>query len=136
MKIYNYDYLPKEAMDVRIKVFVEEQGFVDKMDDIDSVAIHFVAFEKEMAIGTCRIFLKENSYILGRLAVLSEYRQKGVGRALMTAAEQKVKKIGFNSLMLHSQIRATEFYEKCGYKAFGEVELEENYPHIWMKKEI
>ncbi len=136
MKICDYDYLPKEAMDVRIKVFVEEQGFVDEMDNTDNVAIHFVAFETGTPIGTFRIFLKENGYVLGRLAVIKEYRNKGVGKALMSAAEQKVKEKGYNSLILHSQLRATEFYEKCGYKAFGEVELEENYPHIWMKKEF
>ena len=134
MKILSYDYLPQDAFDIRVKVFMDEQGFVDEMDETDSFATHFLAFDGEKAVATCRVFQKNGQFILGRFAVLKEYRKQGVGRLLLNAAEQKVKELGGSELILHSQLRAKEFYEKCGYVCFGEIELEENYPHIWMKK--
>lgn len=136
MKILKYDYLPKEALMVRMTVFVDEQGFVDEVDEIDNIATHLVAFDDGEAIATCRLFLKENSYVLGRFAVLKPFRKKGVGRCLLSAAENAIIKIGGKELRLHSQLRAAEFYEKSGYERFGEIELEENCPHIWMKKEL
>ena len=32
-----YDQLPQEAKKIRIKVFMEEQGFKDEFDDLDEV---------------------------------------------------------------------------------------------------
>lgn len=32
-----YDQLPQEAKEIRIKVFMEEQGFKDEFDDLDEV---------------------------------------------------------------------------------------------------
>ncbi len=136
MTVIKYDYLPKEAMDVRIKVFVDEQGFIDEMDETDNIATHFVAFVGEKAVGTCRIFKSDKEFVLGRLAVLKECRQKGVGKAILKFAEDTVLENGENSLKLHSQTHAIKFYEKCGYKTYGEIEYEQDCPHIWMKKEF
>ncbi len=134
MEVIIFDKLPKEAYDIRIEVFAKEQGFVDEIDAIDGFATHFVAFDGEKGIATCRVFLKDDEYILGRFAVLKNYRKRGVGRLLLASAENFVINKGGCSLSLHSQIRAVEFYKKCGYITFGDIELEENYPHIWMKK--
>lgn len=37
-------------------------------------------------------------------------------------------------IMLHAQIQAQQFYEKQGDLPYGEIEYEENCPHIWMLK--
>lgn len=37
-------------------------------------------------------------------------------------------------IMLHAQIQAQQFYEKQGDLLYGEIEYEENCPHIWMLK--
>ena len=138
MEIKIFDGISKLALDVRITVFVEEQGFVDEIDDIDKTATHIVVVKNGKSIATCRIFKKENGtdYILGRLAVLKEYRNKGVGSILLKYAEDTARLKGAKVLFLHSQIRAKEFYLKNGYMEFGEIEYEENYPHIWMKKKL
>ena len=134
MNIRLFNALPNDAYKIRIKVFGDEQGFVDEIDKIDTVATHFVVYYDDTAVATCRVFEKDNSYILGRFAVLKDYRKKGIGRFLLSEVEKYVKSKGYNSLFLHSQLRAVEFYKKCGYNTFGEIELEENYPHIWMEK--
>lgn len=137
--IKSYNHLPDEARDIRIEVFVDEQGFNEEFDSVDNYAIHFVAYGADgTPLGTCRIFQSDKSdiYYLGRLAVLKKCRGLKVGRALIFEAEKAAKKFGASEIRLHSQCRAKEFYQKCGYTEFGEIEDEEGCPHIWMIKYI
>ncbi len=139
MEIKVYNNLPEEAINLRIKIFVDEQGFVDEIDDIDNIATHFLLFnEDNRPVATCRIFESEKPgiYILGRLCVLKEYRGKSFGNLILRAAEEEVLNKGGNTLILHSQLHAKAFYEKSGYKQDGPLEYEQDQPHIWMKKEI
>lgn len=136
IKIKKYNSLPDCALDIRITVFVHEQGFVDEVDEIDKVAIHLVMFDGEDPIATCRIFKDEKSddYILGRLAVLRDYRGRGCGKMMLREAEKAAREQKACSLRLHSQYHAKEFYEKCGYKICSDIEYEQNSPHVWMTK--
>ena len=45
MEIKIYNKLPKESLDIRIKVFVDEQGFDDFEGEEDAYATHLVAYE-------------------------------------------------------------------------------------------
>ena len=67
MEIRSYHSLPQEAVLVRTKVFVEEQGFQNEFDDIDDSALHLVAFEDGAPIGTCRLFFSDKRYDLGEV---------------------------------------------------------------------
>lgn len=137
MHIKFYNSLPDEAAAIRTEVFVEEQGFENEMDDIDSCAEHLVAFDGEKPVGTCRFFLKEGTdYTAGRLAVIKEYRGRHVGASLLGAVEKRVKEKGGTRVALHSQVRAEHFYERQGYTPYGEIGYEEGCPHIWMYKDI
>ena len=134
MKIVRYNKFINDAYIVREKVFIIEQGFIDEIDFIDSYATHIVIYDKDNPIGTCRVFLDNNEYKLGRLAVLKEYRGEGIGKILVNEAEKHVKTVGGKSIILHSQLQAKGFYNKAGYTEFGEIDYEENHPHIWMRK--
>lgn len=138
MKIIQYHGCPQEAMWVRQKVFVEEQGFRDEFDQIDDYAEHFVLFHEEKPVAVCRVFESNQSenYILGRLAVLKDYRGQGLGSLLVAQAEKYLRDIGAKELHLHSQCRASQFYSKIGFSECGQVEPEEGCPHIWMKKTL
>ena len=132
-----FNSLPEDSVNIRVEVFVNEQGFNEEFDTVDLRALHFVAYDAdEQPIGTCRIFTEDDSnvYFLGRLAVLKDARIGGVGRSLLNAAESKARELGAVELKLHSQCRAQVFYEKCGYTAYGDIELDEGCPHIWMRK--
>lgn len=133
-----YKSLPKEASEIRTEVFINEQGFENEYDSIDETATHIVMFSGDTPVATCRVFWNEemNSYVLGRLAVLKAFRGKNIGASVVEEAENYVRKAGENELMLHAQCRITGFYEKLGYSQFGEVEYEEDCPHIWMKKNL
>ncbi|MCP6711645.1 GNAT family N-acetyltransferase, partial [Klebsiella pneumoniae] len=67
-----------------------------------------------------------------RVAVLKDYRKQGIGRDLMKYIETIAKNDGFSKAVLNGQIQAQAFYESLGYKAEGDVFLEENIEHITM----
>ncbi len=138
MQIKEYKGLPEGAIGIRQEVFVTEQGFTDEFDKVDDVATHLLVFDGERPVGTCRVFMKggKGVYMLGRLAVLKEYRSKGLGAALVAAAEDAVKRQGGRMVCLHAQEQAQGFYAAVGYTAFGKPDEEQGCPHVWMKKEL
>lgn len=135
-KIYNK--LPKEAQEIRETVFIKEQGFCEEFDEIDNYAKHFVLYDGEIPMATCRFYNRDSceDYYIGRIAVMKQYRGQGIGAYLVGMAEEEVKRIGGKRIFLHAQQRATGFYEKQGYGSYGETDMEENCPHIWMCKDI
>lgn len=136
MIIKSYDYLPDEARLVRQTVFVEEQGFREEFDTIDNTALHAVAFDNETPAATGRIFPSEqaDTYLLGRLAVMKDYRKSGIGSKMLKFLEAEAIKLGAKKIELHAQLRAKHFYEKNGYIAEGDIFLDEFEPHINMTK--
>lgn len=132
-----FDYLPQEAKDIRTEVFVNEQKFENEFDDIDDRAYHLIIWEGEKAIANARLYKEDkqkDSYIIGRLAVLKEYRKCHIGTKLMNLLEEKVKALSGKKISLSAQCRAKAFYESLGYKASGEIYLDEYCPHIHMDK--
>jgi predicted GNAT family N-acyltransferase len=130
--------LTKESRHIRQTVFVDEQGFNEEFDSIDRECVHLLCYQNDAAVGTCRIIYsdKYNSYMIGRVAVLKEYRKKGVGRKLMEAAEEYLKDKDIKYVLVSSQKRAIPFYKKIGYTPIGDFYLDEHYPHILMRKEL
>ncbi len=138
MEIKFFEYFTEDAKAVREEVFIIEQGFSYDYDEMDDVSTHIVAFEKDISIGACRVFESETSgvFVLGRLAVKKEYRHKGVGSLLTEHAKKYVASIKGKKLILHSQLHAKEFYKKLGFSEYGDIEYEEDCPHIWMRIEL
>ena len=133
-----YTTLPEEACYIRETVFVEEQGFVDEFDKQDLNATHFVLFADREPAAVCRVFWDDTrkQHILGRVAVVPQFRRMGLGTAIIRSAEEYVKEQGGNSLHLHAQCRITDFYESIGYDQYGNEEDDQGCPHIWMMKTL
>lgn len=138
MEVRFFNEVPKDAMDIRITVFVDEQGFVDEFDEIDRIAVHGVMYDGEKPVGTFRLFNEDGGkeYHIGRIAVIKEYRAKGVGLALMEAAKNKIIELGGEEIVLSSQMQAKGFYEKAGYIPEGEEYLDQHCPHIDMRMKL
>lgn len=134
-KIYRGKENFNDAFYIRKTVFMDEQGFYDEFDEIDSYALHAVVYDKEKPIGCGRIFLENKNAHLGRIAVLIEYRKMGVGRIIMKALENAAREnFEFSHFELSAQKRAIGFYKSVGYEKTGEFYLDEGYPHITMIK--
>lgn len=138
MKTILYDKLPAEAKDIRTEVFMKEQGFHNEFDDIDRISKHLVMFDGGKGVATCRVFWdeKEQCYDIGRVAVVKEYREQGIGEKMMLSAEQCIQSVGGKEAVLSGQVRVVPFYEKMGYKRQGEEYLDEGCPHVKLKKEL
>lgn len=137
MDIRVYTKFPPQAMQIRRAVFVEEQGFIDEFDDTDAIATHLVAYDDASEpIATCRVFTQgsDGEFALGRFCVRKDHRGQRVGRQLLEVAEREVAVQGGRSIVLHSQLQAKGFYERCGYAAEGEIEYEQGRPHVFMRK--
>ena len=134
-----FHHLPKEAIKIRYEVFTLEQGF-DKDDDLDSKdneSIHILVFINNKPIATARMFLEsKDAFHIGRLAVLKDYRHQGVGSFILKTFENEAKELNGKKVVLGSQIDKASFYEKCGYKKYGDIFDDANYPHIMMLKNI
>ena len=87
---------------------------------------------------TCRFFrsAEDGVYLIGRIAVMPEYRGKGVGAMIVSEAEKMAAEAGGNFAVVHAQTRASGFYAGLGYVAFGEPDDEEGVPHVWMRKAL
>lgn len=55
-----YDYLPESAKFVRQTVFVEEQGFVNELDETDNIAMHIVYMMKKSLRQPVEFFKEKN----------------------------------------------------------------------------
>lgn len=138
MNIKVYDKLPKQAKYIREAVFMKEQGFKNEYDDIDNRAIHLVLYVDDEPAATCRIFFSDEHkcYMIGRLAVLSEYRGTNLSKKILENAQSEIRKQGGKITMLSAQYRLKKFYENIGYKVKGDTYLDEGCPHILMSMEL
>ncbi|MCU7811997.1 MAG: GNAT family N-acetyltransferase [Candidatus Thiodiazotropha sp. (ex Notomyrtea botanica)] len=114
---------------VREPVFVEEQGVPMEMewDDDDLTAYHLLALDREQRpIGTARLL---SSGQIGRMAVLPEWRGRGIGRALLDRILAQAETNGITKLFLHAQTDAEVFYAKAGFTDVGKTFYEADIPH-------
>lgn len=134
MSVEIFDFLPTQAKQIRITVFMDEQGFTEEFDALDEVCTHLVMFDRDIPVATCRTWLAEDGWHVGRLAVIKAYRGRGLGQEMLAHAERHVRSLGGNSISLHAQCRAEAFYRKCGYVPYGEIAYDEGVEHIHMRK--
>lgn len=128
-----------DAHKVRHEVFIEEQGFSMDQDKTDSTAIHVVIYDDGKPVATARTFPKEDEadcYTIGRVAVLKQYRGRGLGAMIMEKIEDEIRKRGISNAYLSSQDHAVEFYKSVGYTPYGDWYYDEHCLHMKMRKSL
>ncbi len=129
---WNTDSKPLKA--VRIAVFVEEQGVPEDLewDGLDERSQHVMAIASSgKPVGTGRLLPDAH---IGRMAVLKEWRGKGVGGALLDTLLVLANRTGFGVVQLHAQTHALDFYRKRGFMAQGKEFMEAGIPHFLMTR--
>lgn len=113
-------------------VFIEEQGVpeADEIDDKDGEAIHLLALQDGVPVGSARLLRMGATGKIGRVCVLAAHRGGGLGAALIRAAVAEFRALpGITDVKLGSQTHAVGFYERLGFAAFGAEYLDAGIPH-------
>lgn len=126
------------ALALRRAVFVGEQGVsvAEELDGRDAEALHLVAIADGELVGTCRLLADGERVKLGRMAVAAPARRRGVGLALLRAADAHARRLGGRRIVLGAQTQARPLYERAGYRAFGEPFLDAGLEHVRMEKPL
>ncbi|MFC1897303.1 GNAT family N-acetyltransferase [Chloroflexota bacterium] len=138
-KLVENDKELNKALDIRKRVFVEEQGVSETLeqDGNDSSALHIIVTNGDITVGTVRIrFLNNQQAKLERMAVLKPSRGAGIGKGIIAFLKEDLRKRGIEQIVLHAQYYATGFYVKCGFIETGLPFLEANIQHIRMEQTI
>jgi predicted GNAT family N-acyltransferase len=138
----------EQAIALRLAVFVGEQGVPESLerDGRDAGAVHLVAVESGRVVGTCRLLMpapdpgargaENGTARFGRLAVAPEHRRRGLGLALLAAAEEEARAAGVERIVLHAQTYAWRLYAAAGYRRRGEPFQQAGLEHITMELRI
>lgn len=125
----------QSCMDIRRRVFIEEQKVseAEEIDGLDEAARHFAVASAEEIIATCRVRFLGSAVKIERVAVLKDYRSRGIGGILMKYILQELGKTGDIQLFkLSSQAQAVPFYERLGFKRRGDEYMDAGIPHYDM----
>lgn len=123
-----------DLLAVRREVFVVEQGVAEEreVDELDPVSLHVLACDETgRPVGTARLLPCGR---IGRVAVLSPWRRRGVGRSLMEAVMAAAADRGEKRIHLHAQVHSIPFYESLGFRVCGGEFDEEGIPHREMER--
>ena len=121
---------------VREVVFVEEQGVPRALehDALDPACTHVIARDADgRAIGTGRLTPERR---IGRMAVLRDWRGRGVGDALLLALIDAARRLGLNEVRLNAQASAIGFYAKHGFVPDGPRFFEAGIEHQGMRRTL
>lgn len=128
--IYDKDQIDL-AFFIRRQVFVEEQHVsVERESMDDSESIHYLATYNELPAGAARYRKTTKGTKIERIAVLKNYRGKGIGEAILLQILDDVKLD--EKIYLHAQVNAIEFYKKNGFKETDNYFVDAGIEHVEM----
>ncbi len=113
---------------IREHVFIQEQQVPVALewDGLDADCQHLLAQDSDgQAIATARLLMDGH---IGRMAVLPQWRKRGVGTALLTELLRYCRQHHLDPF-LDAQNHALEFYRKMGFIAVGDEFLDAGIPH-------
>ncbi len=124
--------------DLRRTVFIEEQNVPEALewDEHDEKSRHVLAITAYgEPIGTGRLLPDGH---IGRIAVVREWRGKGVGRAILRVLVDLACQDGLNTVRLNAQTHALDFYIRHGFSFSdnGDEFMEAGIPHREMRMKL
>jgi ElaA protein len=127
-------------LQLRAEVFIVEQNCVyQDIDGKDEKALHLIGEDQGQIVAYARLF-KPHDYFeqasIGRVVVKEHSRANKIGHILMREAIQVIKShFDQRKITISAQLYLKKFYESHGFIQTSEMYLEDDIPHIEMKKE-
>jgi ElaA protein len=127
------------VLELRSEVFVVEQNCVyQDIDGKDQKAIHLLGEIDGILVAYARLF-KPNDYFeqasIGRVIVKPSHRELKLGHDLMYQAITAIReKFKVDSITISAQLYLKKFYQSHGFVQTSEMYLEDDIPHIEMKR--
>jgi predicted GNAT family N-acyltransferase len=133
IELLSWEEARPHASPIRFAVFVEEQGVPREieLDEQDAVSLHAVAFEGAQPIATARLLPDGH---IGRMAVLKEWRGRGLGALMLKSLMNRAKERGNREILISAQVHAVPFYRAHGFIPEGGEYLEAGIRHQAMKR--
>ncbi|MCL1998372.1 MAG: GNAT family N-acetyltransferase [Turicibacter sp.] len=124
----------EQVRKIRHTVFCEEQAIAKSIeqDGLDASSIHALVTVSGVAAATGRLLITLDDYIIGRVAVMPQFRNKGLGDLVMRLLIRTAFDMGAEHQTVHSQLSAQGFYEKLNFIPQGKPYEEAGIPHITM----
>ena len=118
---------------IRKTVFIIEQNVPEELewDGLDAQGLHLIARNSQRQPIACARLLASGH--IGRMAVLSEWRGRGVGSALLRTLLDIARRQSHTEVFLNAQTYAVGFYEKYGFERLGDEFLDAGIPHFKMR---
>jgi predicted GNAT family N-acyltransferase len=135
IELMSWEKARENAAPIRFTVFVEEQRVPREieLDEHDATSIHVVAFEDGKPVATGRLLPDGH---IGRMAVLKDWRRRGVGALMLKALVDRARARGDTEVVLAAQVRAVPFYRAHGFVAEGDIYIEAGIPHQDMRRRL
>ncbi|ESU22049.1 putative acyltransferase [Flavobacterium cauense R2A-7] len=128
-----------QILQLRSEVFVVEQKCVyQDIDGKDEKALHLLGVYDGVLVAYARLFQPGDYFefaSIGRVIVKQEYRDKKWGHDLIREAIKGIsEQFGTSEITISAQLYLQRFYENHGFIQTSEMYLEDDIPHIEMKK--
>jgi ElaA protein len=126
-------------MALRQLVFVVEQkcAYLDA-DGLDAEAAHLFAVDGGALVACARLFapgVRRAEAVIGRVVTAPSVRRSGVGRELMRRAIAALEeRHGRVAIWLGAQKYLERFYASFGFERDGDDYLEDDIPHLPMRR--
>ena len=112
-------------------------GFTKEDLDAEKTDILIGCFEDDKLEGCCILTQTDPKTVrLRQMVVTAGLQGKGIGRVLMSFAENIARDRRYRRLTMHARKSAVGFYEKNGYKICSPEFEEVTIPHFEMEKEL
>jgi len=125
------------AFEVRRQVFVIEQGIAEGLvfeNAGNSDEFNIVVKNEEMVISTTRVvFPADNTVKIERMAVLKSFRNRGIGKGIISFLNEELRRRKITHVFLHAQYQVIDFYRGCGFRESGLPFEEAGIRHVKME---
>lgn len=126
-------------VDLRFQILRKPLGLSFSEEDLaaETDDILLGCFEDDSLEACCVLTKTDPKTVrLRQMAVSANLQGKGIGRVLMSFAENVARDHGYRRLTMHARKSALGFYEKNGYRICSDEFNEVTIPHYVMEKEL